>query len=357
MAEKKILRLNMQAFDEAWHLQYAYTHLRENWSPAPWKKALMYFVIDWLSEAGTIVARTSGSTGKPKKLELQKKYMAQSAAMTLDFFGLQPGDKALLCLPIKYIAAKMMVVRAFTGKLDLYCIEPKLYPISPWTPEIDFAAMTPSQVQKLLDTGEGIAFLQRIKTLLLGGAAIPEILEKKLQHLPVSVWHSYGMTETMSHIALRKVNEPDAEKVFTPLPGITIEKNSNGCLRITAPQLGIFGLETHDVVEIYSGNRFKVLGRSDFVINSGGVKLFPEQIERKLSEWIAVPYFIGAAKDAVLGEKPVLYIESEPWPAEQITALEQKMREGLAKFEIPKEIRFVKTFQRTATGKVIRYFE
>ncbi len=354
MTEKKILRLNMQAFGEAWLLQYAYTHLRENWSPAPWKKELMYFVIDWLSENHKITVRTSGSTGKPKSWEIPKKYMVESAAMTLNFFGLKPGDKALLCLPVRYIAAKMMVVRAFTGKLDLYCIEPKLYPYSQWTPEIDFAAMTPSQVEKLLETGEGTAFLHRINKLLLGGSAIPEALEKKLQNLPGNVWHSYGMTETMSHIALRKVNGPDAEESFIPLPGISIEKNSNGCLRITAPQLGIFGLETHDVVEIDSGNRFKVLGRSDFVINSGGVKLFPEQIERKLSAWIAVPFFIGAKKDPLLGEKPVLYIESKPWTEEQKSNLQRQMRSGLEKFEIPAEIIFMESFQRTASGKVLR---
>ncbi len=352
--EKKILRLNTQAFDEAWHLKYAYTHLNGNWSPAPWKKALMYFVIDWLSGSDEIMAQTSGSTGRPKKIRLQKKFMKASARMTLDFFSLKPGDKALLCLPIRYIAAKMMMVRAFTGKLDLYCIEPKLYPYSTWTPKLDFAAMTPAQTEKLLETKEGTAFLNRIKKLLLGGSSLSPLLEEKLQFLETDVWHSYGMTETMSHVALRKVNGTDKTNGFSALPGVSLSQNSEGCLRITAPHLGIDNMETHDVVELSGDGSFRVFGRTDNVINSGGVKLFPEQIEQKLAKWISVPFYLVAQPDNLLGERLLLQIESEPWPESRIEKLRQQMKLHLEKFEVPKEIVFVIAFRRTDSGKVVR---
>ncbi|HFB61402.1 MAG TPA: hypothetical protein ENJ69_00285 [Bacteroidetes bacterium] len=352
--EKKILRLNWQAFDASWHLKYAYTHLKENWSPAPWKKELMYFVIDWLSDVEEVVATTSGSTGKPKKIRLQKKFMEVSARMTLDFFGLKPGDKALLCLPIRYIAAKMMVVRAAVGKLDLYCIEPRLYPFSTWTPPLDFAAMTPAQAEKLLETAEGKAFLNRIKKLLLGGSALSPRLEEKLQSLQTAVWHSYGMTETLSHVALCKVNGPDREEGFRPLPGIVLRQTPAGCLTITAPHIGVFDLETHDVAEFLPGGSFRVLGRTDNVINSGAVKLFPEQIEQKLAAWITGPFYIGKKPDALLGERPVLFIESAAWPQEQVTLLRKHMQTALDKLEIPDEIVFKEKFERTFSGKVVR---
>jgi O-succinylbenzoic acid--CoA ligase len=352
--EKKILRLNTQAFDEAWHLQYAYTHLKDNWSPAPWKKELMYFIIDWLSEADEIVASTSGSTGKPKKIRLKKIFMQASARMTLKFFGLKPGDKALLCLPVRYIAAKMMVVRAFTGRLDLYCIEPKLYPYSTWTPALDFAAMTPAQVEKLLETEEGTAFLNRIKKLLLGGSALSPVLEEKLQRLETEVWHSYGMTETITHVALRKVNGPDKTDGFQALPGIALQQDKAGCLKITAPHLGVSGLETHDVVDFLQDGGFRVLGRTDNVINSGGVKLFPEQMEQKISPWISQPFYIGKKPDALLGERPVLYIESKPWPEGQVESLRKRMKATLNKFEMPVEIIFKNKLERTTSGKIVR---
>ncbi len=352
--EKKILRLNMQAFDTDWHLKYAYIHLKDNWSPAPWKEDLMYFIIDWLSESKVIAVQTSGSTGTPKKISLSKKYMEESARMTLNFFGLKPGDKVLLCLPVKYIAAKMMMVRAFTGKLDLYCIPPALNPVSEWTPQLNFAAMTPAQVEKLLESEEGTGFLNRIEKLLIGGSALSNVLEEKIQSLKTQVWHSYGMTETMSHIALRKVNGPNTSDGFVSLPDVSVKKNSHDCLMITAPHIGVFDLETHDVAEFAGDGSFRILGRTDNVINSGGVKLFPEQIEEKLSAIISADFYIGSQPDNLLGERPLLLIESEPLTKNQMEDLRQKIKLCLEKFEIPKEIVFVKSFKRTDSGKIIR---
>ncbi|MBN2614307.1 MAG: AMP-binding protein [Bacteroidales bacterium] len=349
--EKQILRLNFNAFDNDWMQQYAHGHLGENVSPADWKKNLMYFLLDWLSDSETITAQTSGSTGDPKKIELEKTYMEASARMTLDFFGLNDGDTALLCLPINYIASKMMVVRGVVGKLDLFCIPPSLNPVSYWTPQIDFAAMTPAQLSQLLKTEEGTEFLKTIKILLLGGSIIPDALEEKTRNLSTEIWHSYAMTETKSHIALRKVNGPGRSQYFTTLPGVQIKKDEEQCLNITAPHLGVFELKTNDLVQI-TDEGFQILGRKDNIINSGGVKLFPETIEKKLSPFIEDAFFMGSVPDEQLGEKLVLFIESDD--ETRRSQLEEIIHRELTGFDIPKEIIFKAAFLRTESGKIIR---
>ena len=353
--KKAILRLNLNSFDKEWMLQYAYTHLRDNWSPAPWKKDLMYFLIDWYSQKETVTATTSGSTGTPKTIELQKKFMEVSARLSIDFFGLQPGSKVLLALPAKYIAAKMLVVRSIAGRFDLYCIEPSGYPFSKFTPpELDFASFTPAQLDALLQTEEGRAFAGGIHNILLGGGPIPQSLEEKIKELQTDVWHSYGMTETMSHIALRKVNGKNATRAFYPLKGVTLEESAGGCLKITAPALGIYGLETNDMVTFDNKGGFTVRGRKDNVINSGGIKLFPEILEQKIEPLIKTPFYVTAKPHERYGEVPVLVIESEPWPEKRTGDLKKAMEGILNRNEIPKETYFIPAFKRTASGKVIR---
>lgn len=349
--EKQILRLNFNAFNDEWMQQYAIGHLGENVSPAEWKKNLMYFLIDWLADNETMIAQTSGSTGEPKKIKLEKENMEASAQMTLDFFGLNAGDTALLCLPINYIASKMMVVRAAIGKLDLFCIPPSLNPISTLTPQIDFAAITPAQLAELLKTDEGTEFLKTIRILLLGGGIIPDVLEEKTRNLTTEIWHSYAMTETMSHIALRKVNGPGRSPYFTTLPGVQVTKNDDQCLTITAPHLGVFDLQTNDLVHI-TEEGFLVLGRKDNIVNSGGVKLFPETIEKKLSPFIEETFFIGSVPDEQLGEKLMLFVESDD--ESKRNALEEIMHRELTGFDIPKGIIFKSAFPRTESGKIIR---
>jgi len=352
--EKEILRLNIGAFDDAWLLNYANMHFHLKASPTPWKDDLLRFVIEWLSESEIIDAQTSGSTGTPKKIELQKKFMEVSAKATLDFLGVEPGATALLCLPISYIAAKMMLVRAFVGRLDLYCVPPSLNPVSSWTPYLDFVAFTPAQLDKLMETRTGMDFLKRINKIILGGGPVPQAMEEKSQKLEAPIWHTYGMTETMSHIALRKVNGTDRSEFFYPMPGVHIGQNSNSCLTIQAPHLGVLNLETNDIVELQTDGGFRVLGRKDHVVNSGGVKLFPEQIEHKLSSIISQPFYIGALPDSNLGERLVLFIESETPKASEIQKLQTLIKEKVTGFEVPKEIHFLEKFDRTESGKIIR---
>ena len=352
--EKEILRLNMNAFDEAWMLNYANMHFQMKASPVIWKNDLLHFLIDWLSESELIEAQTSGSTGTPKKIILRKKYMEVSAEATLDFLGIDTGATALLCLPISYIASKMMVVRSLVRKLDLYCIPPSLNPVSSWTPTIDFAAFTPAQLGKMMETDTGLNFLKNIHKIILGGGPISYALEEKVQKLEAAIWHTYGMTETMSHIALRKVNSTDRSNFFYPMPGVQLEKNSEDCLVITAPHLGVFNLETNDIVEFQNDGGFRVLGRKDHAVNSGGVKLFPEQIEHKLSNLLSQPFYVGSLPDDNLGERLILYIESEKPEDTEFQKILSLIKENLTGFEVPKEILFIRKFNRTESGKIIR---
>ncbi len=352
--QKKILRLNFGSFDKEWMLNYAYTHLRDNWSPAPWKKELMYFLIDWYSDAGTVNATTSGSTGTPKTIKLHKKFMKNSAAATLRFFNLGKNDKVLLALPVKYIAAKMTVVRSITGGLDLYCIEPSLYPYSQLTPPLDFAAFTPAQLSKLLETGEGITFVKNINKILLGGAPVPATLEKKIKTLETEIWHSYGMTETMSHIALRKVNGKDASDKFVPIDGVELSVSEDNTLIITAPHLGIYKLKTNDIVTLYRDKSFVLHGRKDNVINSGGVKIHPEELEQKIEPFLSKPFYISSKYDEKFGEIPVLFIEDSEWEKAGITELLNKIEKTVSRIEIPKAVVFKNKFRRTESGKIVR---
>ena len=346
-----LLRLNFSAFNSQWFLQYSNQLLNEArlWQ---WKKEVLHFVINWFSGEKSMPVTTSGSTGEPKKISLSKKHMEASAKMTLDFFGLKPGDKALLCLPEKYIAGKMMIVRSMLGKLDLYCIEPSSTPIAD-LPDIDFAAMTPAQVSALLESEKGIDLLNSIKILILGGSFLSEKLERKIKQLKSSVWHTYGMTETITHIALRKVNGEGASQWFSPLPNIEIQLNDDGCLQIDAPQIGVFSLKTNDLIEI-SGKGFRILGRKDNVVNSGGVKLFPEQIEKKLKGIIEGKFFLTGIQDDKFGEKLVLIVENKKELKLNKNQLWKLIKDKLSGYEIPKEIIFVDEIKTTTSGKIIR---
>ncbi len=354
--EKQILRLNFKAFDNKWMLDYAYQHIGGNFSPVEWKNNLLYFLIDWFSEKETLTVTTSGSTGQPKKTELSKKAMEAGAKTTIDFFGLKPGSKILICLPAQYIATKMMLVRGITGKLDVFAIPPSLFPVSTWTPPLDFAAFTPAQMSKLLQKEEGVDFVNGIKTIILGGSPVSSSLEEKIQSLKSSVWHTYGMTETMSHVALRKLNGVEKSSFFHPLPGVKITLNNKQCITITAPHLNLFNLQTNDLGVINPDGGFIIKGRRDNIINSGGVKLIPEEIENRISRYMEFPFYIGALPDEILGEKMVMFVEKEiTKPAdEEKKKIERLLHNHLNGIEIPKEIIFQKKFKRTESGKIIR---
>jgi O-succinylbenzoic acid--CoA ligase len=313
----------------------AYSFIKEG---EDFEKPVGDFLLDWFDSKAYIEMQTSGTTGAPKLISVSKQAMVESALATGDFFELHPGDKALHCLPVKYVAGKMMLVRAMILGLDLEFVAPSSHPLDHLDLDFDFVAMVPLQAQNSL------VELKRVKKMIIGGAAINKNLEKQLLKLPTQVFETYGMTETITHIAARKLGE----KAFTVLPGVTISYDDRNCLVIHAPRISDDVIVTNDIVELVNENQFVFLGRMDNVINSGGIKLIPEQIEEKLAHHIHQRFFITSKPDPELGEKVVLVVEGEQHD------LGDDLYDELDKYEKPKEIVFIKSFKETGSGKVMR---
>lgn len=325
-----------------YHLTYddmcrvAYSFIKEG---DEYEKHIGEFLLEWLDDDLDIEVQTSGTTGVPKVIRLKKLAMIQSAIATGDFFNLAPGDKALLCLSAKYIAGKMMLVRAMILglELDITTIDSK--PLKYRDKQYDFAAMVPIQVENSLKK------LQNIEKVIIGGATLSQSLIAKLKKLKkTKAYETYGMTETITHVAVRKIGEI----TFKTLPNINVSKDARDCLVIEAPKIMEEKVITNDIVDVINEHEFLWLGRYDNVINSGGVKLFPEQIEAKLQEVIADRFFIASEKDEKLGEKLILVIEAKE------KEVDLNIFDSLDKFEKPKEIYFVPKFVETKTGKVNR---
>ena len=317
------------------------------------------FLAEWHNDSPTVLVHTSGSTGKPKPMCVEKRRMEASARMTCNFLGLKQGDTAFLCMSLDYIAGKMMVVRALTCGLQLIIQEPSGHPQLPSIgegPGVDFCAMVPLQVWNLLHDAEGRERLKAIRHLIIGGGAIDEALERELQDFPNAVWSTYGMTETLSHIAMRRINGPDRSQYYTPLPGVSLSQNADGCLVIDAPALHDGKLVTNDIVEFHSSSSihlppstFKILGRKDNVICSGGIKIQMEEVERLLRPHTRVPFIITKAPDTKFGEQVVLLTESI-----DVSALQDLCLELLPKYWQPRRILHVDHIPLTETGKPAR---
>ncbi|TAF72921.1 MAG: O-succinylbenzoic acid--CoA ligase [Flavobacterium sp.] len=313
----------------------AYSFIKEG---ADFQKALGDFLIDWFDDKTYIEMNTSGTTGAPKLIRVEKEAMVSSALSTGDFFDLNPGNKVLHCLPVDYVAGKMMFVRSFILGLDMDFVEPNSNPLEYNDVKYDFAAMVPLQAKNSLEK------LTNIKKIIIGGVKIHKSLEQELVKLPNEIYETYGMTETITHIAAKKVGE----RAFTVLPNVTVSSNENNCLVVHAKKINPEPIVTNDIVEIVSDTQFVWLGRFDNVINSGGIKLIPEKIEEKLSTHIPRRYFVYGQADDVLGEKVVLYVEGES------IAIDEEVFSVLDKYEKPKNIVFIPKFTVTATGKIVR---
>ena len=319
---------------------------------------LKEFLAEWHNDSPYVNVHTSGSTGQPKPMLVEKRRMEASARITCDFLGLKEGDSALLCMSLDYIAGKMMVVRALTRGMKLTVVEPTGSPS--WNGDIDFAAMVPMQVYNLLQTPEGRERLMAVKHLIIGGGAIDEDLASALANFPNAVWSTYGMTETLSHIALRRLNGPKASDWYTPFEGVTLSQTDEGCLVIDAPAVHDGALVTNDIVEFditpsvsspSYGERvpFRILGRKDNVICSGGVKIQAEEVERLLRARLREPYLISKRPDPKFGEAVVLLTTST-----DVEAVRTVCQEVLPKYWQPRYIVHVNQIPLTGTGKPAR---
>ena len=264
------------------------------------------FLQEWHNEDPTVWVHTSGSTGTPKPLQVEKERMMASARLTCSFLGLKEGDSALLCMPLQYIAGKMVVVRSLIAGLRLIPIAPSGHPLKDLKETPTFAAMIPMQVYNTLQVPEERARLMEIKHLIIGGGAIDDTLAHELKDFPNHVWSTYGMTETLSHIALRRLNGTDVSDWYTPFEHVRIRLSEEGTLIIYAPNVCPEELKTNDIAEINEEGKFRILGRKDNMINSGGVKIQIEQVEATLKSHLDIPFQITARKDAKFGEIVVL---------------------------------------------------
>ncbi len=313
-----------------------------------WLVPVVEFLQSWF-QSDTVELKTSGSTGTPKTILLDKQVLINSALMTNSYFGLNSSTTALLCLPADYIAGKMMLVRAITGKFDLVAVKPQANPFQDLPQlSIDFAAITPYQ---LLHSFESLKSYP-LRVAIVGGGQVNSELEQKVSELPIDFFETFGMTETASHIALRKFN---FSKEFTAMGGVSLSVNERSCLVVFAPHLHPKPIVTNDVVELNStGDSFAWKGRLDRVVNSGGIKLFPELIERKIQQFIGPSYFIDAVGDDALGQKLVLYIEGDEFKQEGLKSLKDNLLQVLTKYEFPQLIRFIPAFVRSESNKILR---
>jgi len=269
------------------------------------------FLKEWNNDSPTVLVHTSGSTGEPKPMLVEKKRMEASARITCEFLGLKKGDCALLCMPLDYIAGKMMVVRALVQEMQLLVIEPSGHPMQhiPSDARIDFAAMVPLQVYNTLQVAEERQRLMEVRHLIIGGGAVDDAMARELNTFPNAVWSTYGMTETLSHVALRRLNGSDVSEWYSPFPSVSLSLTDDNCLVIDAPLVCAERLITHDVAELSPDGRFRILGRKDNVICSGGIKIQMEEVERLLRPYLASPYLITKRKDEKFGEIVVLLTE------------------------------------------------
>lgn len=303
---------------------------------------------EWEDDSPTVEVHTSGSTGAPKAMRVEKARMRASARLTCRFLGLKEGDTALLCMPMRYIAGKMMAVRAQVAGLRPIPVAPCGRPLKHLNEAPHFAAMTPMQVYNSLQVPAEKEKLMRIRRLIIGGGAIDAALEKALQDFPHPVWSTYGMTETLSHIALRRINGPEAADCYTPLEGVSVRLSEEGTLIIRAPEVCAEELTTNDLAKTDADGRFRILGRKDNIINSGGVKIPIEQVEAVLKEHLDVPFQITAAPDAKFGEAVAMIYEGTPDRAE---ALRRLCKDVLPPYRVPKHYRAVEALPLTGTGK------
>ena len=307
------------------------SHLKQN-------KEYLNFLISWFDEKDYIVAKTSGSTGPPKLIRLKKSDMISSAKLTANYFKLTTNSKVINCLPIDYIAGKMMLVRSLVNGWDLSLFPISSEPIKEISLNYDFIALTPMQLEKSLHN------INNIKTVIVGGNYVNDELKEKVLKLKANVYETYGMTETITHVAVKCLSRN--ENKFSALPGVNFIE-IEGCLAIEASHLSIDTITTNDVVTMHSSEKFTWIGRKDFIINSGGVKINPEDIEKKLTKFYSNRLVISSMNDKLLGQKVVLVFEKK------IPKNHEEFFIHLKQFDKPKEIFLLDKFPIT-NGKINR---
>lgn len=330
------------------------------------------FIAEWNNDSATLTVHTSGSTGKPKDIIVEKARMLSSARMTCDTLHLKKDDTALLCMPLDYIAGKMMVVRSLERGLKLICVDPCSHPLRYFADKnaavsngamiaegedshIDFAAFVPLQVAKTLEDMEETEVFRNIKNVIIGGGFIDDELEGKLKTMPNNIFSTYGMTETLSHIALRRINGEDSGLWYTPMNNVSVSLSADSCLIINAPHLSDTQIITNDIAEINAKGQFRIIGRKDNTINTGGIKVQIEEVERRLLLEGMSDFMITSVKDSIFGECITLLVQSHTTEghvqnADADTSVKNAIS-TLPKYWQPKHIIYVDSLPKTGNGK------
>jgi O-succinylbenzoic acid--CoA ligase len=284
--------------------------------------------------------------------------MVASARASNARLGFGPGMKGLVCLPPAFVAGMMMCVRCLEARATIIAVEPSTDPLQSvvGSDVIDLAAMTPTQVRGVLAGGHRQR-LGRIRKLLIGGAEVDEALKNELREVTTECYATFGMTETLTHIALQPLNGPNASEVFTALENVRLGLDERGCLIVEAPYLDRL-VVTNDLADLLSPSTFRWKGRHDLVINSGGIKLNPEAIEERVSSilkeaGIQRRFLIGPMPDTQLGESVWLWIEG-PEAGIDPERLMKELRERMDRYSLPRGIQFISRFSETPTGKIAR---
>lgn len=326
--------------------------LKNNAAPV-FEKSLYQLVLDWLNADAFITTKTSGSTGPTKEIKIEKQKMVGSAFATTSFFKLNENTQALLCLSCEHIAGKMMVARAFVSGMNLIVAEPSSLPLKHFLHQkIDFAAFVPMQIFMMLNDVQQKQKLQEIENVIIGGSEISPSIKQQLNAFQNNIYETFGMTETVSHIALKLLSNNNEQHYFKTLENITVSKNENNCLVIEAPHLDNKPIITNDIVNLIDDKTFEWIGRIDNVIVSGGIKFYPESIEQKLKPIIQQPFFVAGIPNEKLGAELVLIIEYRNVINEELFM--QKFASVLTKYELPKKIFTVAEFIYTPNGKLNR---
>ncbi len=312
----------------------------------------------WNSGQPSFQIQTSGSTGTPKLIELTRNQLIASAKLTQTAFDLQAGDIAFCCLNIEYIAGMMMLVRAFEIGMDLMVVEPKSNPFEGIEKHLyllrrnAFYAFVPLQIENLLENEANIPQLNAAKSIIIGGASVGDSLLEKIQSINSPVFATYGMTETVTHIAKRHLNGIEKQGNFEIIEGVKIEVDERNCLKINSETTQNQWITTNDVIELIDDSKFRLIGRIDNIINSGGVKIQLEKVESQIEPILRNLQFDGrffcfGITNEKLGQKLVLILESE----KEIEGLTEAFK-ILPKFERPKAIYTIPEFIETPTGKI-----
>jgi len=333
------LIINNKKYDQNDLLNQVKIHVsKENWEGDFWR-----FIAQWLDQKPYVTVQTSGSTGQPKKIQIAKEKMLESAKNTCHFFQLKEGDNALLCLSAKHIGGMMMIVRAFYNKLNLHLVAPQANPLKDMESKIEFTAMVPYQAQNCIKAS--LKKTQDISHIIIGGGKISSELEQLITVNDIQAYSTFGMTETISHIALQKIGK---DQHYTCLNNIRIDKSKEGTLVIHAPNLLDKALATNDLIDMINHSQFKWLGRKDFAIESGGIKIIPEIIEQKLEPYLKRNFIISSRPSNQFNNEVILIIEGEKY------TIDSSIFKALSKFEKPKAVYFVDKMIYTPTGKIKR---